>query len=81
MIAEERDNRIVDLVDRNGSMSLVDIAREVGASESTVRRDLLRLHKQGRLRRVRGGLFGPTDPQHGREACHRCLCRHAHPPR
>ena len=55
MIAAERDNLIVELVNRNGSMSLADIAQELGASDSTVRRDLTRLHNQGRLRRVHGG--------------------------
>jgi len=55
MIAAERHERIVELVNRNGSMSLTDIAQEIGTSESTVRRDLTRLHQEGRLRKVRGG--------------------------
>lgn len=55
MIAAERYERIVELVNGSGSMSLTEIARLIGASESTVRRDLVRLHQMGRLRRVRGG--------------------------
>lgn len=55
MIAVERDERIVELVNRSGSVSLAEIVAELGISESTARRALLHLHHQGRLRRVRGG--------------------------
>jgi DeoR/GlpR family transcriptional regulator of sugar metabolism len=36
-------------------MSTEDIAREIGASAATVRRDLTVLARQGRLVRVHGG--------------------------
>jgi DeoR family fructose operon transcriptional repressor len=55
MIAEERKEQIVELVNRNGSMSLTDLTRQLNSSESTIRRDLTQLHRQGRLRRVHGG--------------------------
>ena len=63
MIAAERTDRIVELVNRNGSMSLADIAQELDTSESTIRRDLMRLHQQGRLRRVRGGAIKVTQAE------------------
>ena len=55
MIAEERRNRIVELVNAHGAMSVTDLMEDLGASESTVRRDLSSLHKAGMLRRVHGG--------------------------
>lgn len=55
MIAVSRHERIVQLVNENGSMTLSDLAEATGTSESTIRRDLVTLHQQGRLRRVRGG--------------------------
>lgn len=55
MIAVERHNRIVELVNRNGSMSLADLANEIGTSELTIRRDLVQLHQEGHIRKVRGG--------------------------
>jgi DeoR family fructose operon transcriptional repressor len=55
MIAEERRSRIVEAVNREGTVSLTDLTTMLEASESTVRRDLLALHQQGRVRRVHGG--------------------------
>ena len=55
MIAEERWSRIVDLVNDRGVMSVSQLMVELDASESTIRRDLLRLDELGRLRKVHGG--------------------------
>lgn len=55
MIAEERWSRIVDLVNDRGVMSVSQLMVELDASESTIRRDLLRLDEMGRLRKVHGG--------------------------
>ena len=55
MIAEERKTRIVELVNAQGAVSITDLAEQLDASESTVRRDLMTLHAQGMLRRVHGG--------------------------
>lgn len=55
MIAEERRRQIVELVNQQGSMSVNDLMECLNASESTVRRDLSTLHREGRLRRVHGG--------------------------
>ena len=63
MIAEERRARIVELVNRKGSMSLTDLTQALGASDSTIRRDLSTLHKMGRVRRVHGGATKVTSAE------------------
>ncbi len=55
MLAEERLARIVSLVDTKGSVTVAELMEEIGASESTIRRDLLTLDREGRLNRVHGG--------------------------
>ncbi|MCR5453002.1 MAG: DeoR/GlpR family DNA-binding transcription regulator [Lachnospiraceae bacterium] len=80
MLTEERFARILSIVDSKGSVTVAELIEEMGSSESTVRRDLLTLDKQGRLRRVRGGATSLNtslytkdndvrvrDKQHGRE--------------
>jgi DeoR/GlpR family transcriptional regulator of sugar metabolism len=55
MLVEERRQRILDLVSRQGIVSLDDLVRAVDASESTVRRDLEFWHSKGLLKRTHGG--------------------------
>ncbi len=55
MIAEERWARIVELVDAHGVQTVTQLMEELDTSESTIRRDLIHLGKQGRLRKVHGG--------------------------
>lgn len=55
MIGEERRARIVDMVNTYGTVTVTDLMEDLGASESTVRRDLGHLHKAGLLKRVHGG--------------------------
>lgn len=55
MIAEERRARIVDMVNTYGTASVGELMDALGASESTIRRDLGHLHRAGLLRRVHGG--------------------------
>lgn len=55
MIAEERRTRIVDMVNTYGTVTLTNLTEDLDASESTVRRDLDRLHRDGLLKRVHGG--------------------------
>ena len=63
MLAEERRLRIVELVNQRGTVSLTDLTQELDASESTLRRDLLALHKLGRVRRVHGGATKVLAPE------------------
>ncbi len=55
MLVEERRQRVLELVGTRGFIALQDLAREVQASESTLRRDLDYWHQQGLLRRTHGG--------------------------
>ena len=55
MIAEERLARIVELVNKQGAVSLPQLVRELDASESTIRRDLSKLNDSGLLTKVHGG--------------------------
>lgn len=55
MLVEERRQRVLDLVSRQGFVSLEDVAKSIGKSESTVRRDLDYWHEKGVLKRTRGG--------------------------
>lgn len=55
MIAEERWSHIVELVNERGVMTVAQLMKALDASESTIRRDLVRLDQMGRLRKVHGG--------------------------
>lgn len=55
MLTEERKQRILTAVDRNGTVQIRELIDQLDASESTVRRDLGELAKEGLLRRVHGG--------------------------
>jgi DeoR family fructose operon transcriptional repressor len=55
MQAEERQHRIETYLQRVEFASLEELARQVGASASTVRRDLTLLEANGTLRRTHGG--------------------------
>ncbi|GAA3630396.1 hypothetical protein GCM10022223_55140 [Kineosporia mesophila] len=55
MFADERRQKILELVRANGAVSLRELARVVGSSEVTVRRDLRLLESQGLLDRRHGG--------------------------
>jgi DeoR family transcriptional regulator, fructose operon transcriptional repressor len=62
MSAEERRNRVLEVVRVRGFASLPDLATELQVSESTVRRDLDFLEVIGVARRTHGGVFytGPS---------------------
>ncbi|MDG1893377.1 MAG: DeoR/GlpR family DNA-binding transcription regulator [Fuerstiella sp.] len=55
MITDERRTRILQIAEESGFVSLQRLVSAVGASESTVRRDLEFLDAQGHLHRTRGG--------------------------
>ena len=60
--AEDRRNRMLEMIRRTGFASLPDLVGELDVSESTVRRDLDSLEELGSARRTHGGVFyvGPT---------------------
>src|SRR5687768_12038254 len=55
LLAEERRQRLAEIVSHRGFVSLTELVEATGASESTVRRDLEFLHDSGILRRTHGG--------------------------
>lgn len=55
MLTEERFKKILELVERNKSVSIGQLMSVLQASESTVRRDLAALHRSNKLIKVRGG--------------------------
>ncbi len=57
MLAEERRNRLLELVRLQRFASLPELAEELAVSESTVRRDLDQLEEQGVAKRIHGGVL------------------------
>ena len=55
MLADQRHAQILDIVNGEGSATVVDLAARLGISESTVRRDLEKLDDSGCLSKVHGG--------------------------
>lgn len=55
MIAEERLARIARMVEARGAVSVPELMDALDASESTIRRDLLKLDRMGKLNKVHGG--------------------------
>ena len=53
----ERRQRLDDLIRGRGFVGIEELARDLGVSESTVRRDLDLLEEHGAVRRTRGGVL------------------------
>jgi DeoR family fructose operon transcriptional repressor len=63
VLVEERRQRVIDLLSTRGFMALGDLAREVSASESTLRRDLEYFAEKGLLKRTHGGAVFLTEKE------------------
>ena len=61
VLVEERRQRVLDLISSKGFASLGDLSKQLGASESTLRRDLDHWHSQGVIRRTHGGAVFVAD--------------------
>lgn len=57
MPGRERRSRLIDIIRLRGFASLDELVRELGVSESTIRRDLDALEEQGTARRTHGGVL------------------------
>jgi DeoR/GlpR family transcriptional regulator of sugar metabolism len=55
MLPDQRRNQILEVIEIKGFISLQELVEQVGASISTVRRDLEHLDKNGQIRRTHGG--------------------------
>src|SRR5689334_11264578 len=65
MHANERERLIAELLESRGFVSFQELDRKLDASPATIRRDLERMARGGRLRRVRGGAELPGKPGQG----------------
>ncbi len=55
MINNERQSRILKILEQNPSVRVADLSIWLGVSQATVRRDLDRLHRTGQIQRIHGG--------------------------
>ncbi|MDR0885769.1 MAG: DeoR/GlpR family DNA-binding transcription regulator [Clostridiales Family XIII bacterium] len=55
MLTEQRFSQILNLIKTRGTVTVQELTDELGASESTIRRDLSTLNEMGKLRKVYGG--------------------------
>ena len=55
MLEEERFNKIIEILNKKGSVTNRELITRLGASESTVRRDITFLAANGKLVKVHGG--------------------------
>lgn len=62
----QRREDLMQLVSQKGFASLSDISAAFGVSESTIRRDLEVLERQGGIRRTHGGAVSLAEPTAGR---------------
>ena len=65
IIKEERVQRILRVIQKNGHALATDLAREFGVSENTIRRDLGELAERGFVRRAHGGAVRSTSEVSG----------------
>ena len=61
MLTEERYSVILEQVKQNKSVTLTELCELLGASESTIRRDLTTLDGRGLLKKVHGGAISTED--------------------
>jgi len=55
MLVDQRRDSILETIQSKGYVALQQLVEDVGASESTIRRDLDHLDRIGQIRRTRGG--------------------------
>ena len=57
MLAIERRDSIMKALETNGNAMVSDLSSQLGVTEETIRRDLVKLEKDKRIRRVHGGAY------------------------
>ena len=55
MLFQHRKEKILNLLSESNTVRIHDLVTRIGASESTIRRDLMTLEEEGLLTRVHGG--------------------------
>lgn len=61
MLTSDRHNQILKIVNSNGSATVADLTEKLSASESTIRRDLIFLDNEGKVKKVHGGANAIND--------------------
>ncbi|HLQ88237.1 MAG TPA: DeoR/GlpR family DNA-binding transcription regulator, partial [Enterococcus sp.] len=61
MLIPNRKERILELLAQKNAVSIQEFIKDLGVSESTLRRDLVALEEEGLLTRVHGGATTPTN--------------------
>ncbi len=65
MLSTERHNKIIELINEYGKVTVEDLSQRFNVSAVTIRNDLEILHRNGLLRRIHGGAvrkdFSPLD--------------------
>jgi DeoR/GlpR family transcriptional regulator of sugar metabolism len=70
VLKEERQRRIVELVDVEGRAVATELSARLGVSGYTVRRDLDELAEAGRIARVHGGALSTTPASYEKRQTH-----------
>lgn len=55
LLTAEREQRILELLEKSQVLSVADLSSAMQVSEATIRRDLQSMHDRGLLQRIRGG--------------------------
>ncbi len=67
MLTYERRQKILEYIEENGAASVASLSEFLGASESTIRRDLVELSNLGKINKVHGGATATPGEFHNRE--------------
>ncbi|MDD3252445.1 MAG: DeoR/GlpR family DNA-binding transcription regulator [Lachnospiraceae bacterium] len=68
MLVEQRYQKILDLMQEDGSVRVSRLKQEMDVSSETIRRDLENMEAQGLIRRTRGGAFLNVDKKSDQES-------------
>jgi len=61
MLAEQRRDLILELLNEKGSISVNELYRRLKVSRETIRRDITRMDRENRLRKTHGGALTVSD--------------------
>ena len=73
MLAEERFSLIMEQLDRKRTVTVQELCEALNTSESTIRRDLTELDRQGKLNKVHGGATLPDSREQFEMRTHKRL--------
>ncbi len=72
MLGAQRRSQILELLRRQGSATVAELARRFGVTEMTVHRDLKRLHQEGALVKTFGGALARAEVTPEKGGCPLC---------